>query len=126
MRNCREVEVWDKTHQITKRGYTLTRNFPREEVYGLASQLRRAASSVPSNIAEGCGRNGDQDFVRFLDIALGSANEVDYQLLLCKDLGYVSAAEYEQLSHDVAIIQKMLTRLILKTRPVRPTHPTHT
>jgi four helix bundle protein len=96
----------------------LTRKFPRDETYGLTSQLRRAVSSVSSNIAEGCGRSGTQDFVRFLDIALGSANEADYQLLLCKDLGYISTEDHENLSQDVSVIQKMLTRFILKTRPL--------
>jgi four helix bundle protein len=116
MRNYRELKVWRKAHEFTLNVYKLTQNFPRPEVYGLTSQLRRAVSSIPTNIVEGCGRNGEADFARFLDISLGSANEVDYQVLLAKDLGYLRVSEYEILASEVAEIQKMLTTFILKIR----------
>ena len=120
MRNYRELKVWQKAHEFTLNVYKLTQNFPRPEVYGLTSQLRRAVSSIPTNIVEGCGRNGDADFARFLDISLGSANEVDYQVLLAKDLGYLRVNDYETLAKEMAEIQKMLTTFILKIRGRTP------
>jgi four helix bundle protein len=117
MRNYRELKVWEKAHAFALRVYSLTQNFPRTEIYGLTNQIRRACVSIPSNIVEGCGRTGNPDFARFLDISLGSANEVDYQLLLAKDLAYLKDPEYESLSREVEEIQKMLTTFILKLRP---------
>jgi four helix bundle protein len=96
--------------------YTVTQNFPRTEAYGLTSQIRRASASIPTNIAEGCGRSGNAEFVHFLQIAMGSANEVDYQLLLSKDLGYLNAAEFENLSRSITEIQRMLASFIRKAR----------
>lgn len=87
MKNFRTLSVWEKTHQLTLFIYKTTSHFPKEEFYGLVSQMRRAASSIPSNIAEGCGRNSQAQFTRFLNIAFGSASELEYQILLSKDLG---------------------------------------
>ena len=95
--------------------YKTTLPFPREEMYGLASQLRRAASSVPANIAEGCGCNGDREFARFLGIALRSASETEYHLLLARDLGYLDIETHEQLNNHVTEVKRMLTRFIKKT-----------
>lgn len=88
--------------------------FPREETYGLVSQLRRAASSVPANIAEGCGCNGDREFARFLEIALRSASETEYHLLLARDLAYLDATTYDTLNAQVTELKRMLAGLIRK------------
>ena|SRR5215467_5979134 len=92
MQNFRNLRVWGKAHDLTLRIYEVTRSFPREETYGLTSQIRRSAASIASNIAEGCGRTGKAELRRFLEIAMGSASEVEYQLLLAEDLGYLSGA----------------------------------
>jgi four helix bundle protein len=109
MRNFRELQVWEKAHKFTLELHALTRNFPKEETHGLKSQLRRAAASIPAKIAEGSGRHGKQDFARFLEIALGSAKEADYQLLLSKDLGYLKEEDYNPLLASISEIQKMLS-----------------
>ena len=88
--------------------------FPREETYGLTAQIRRAASSIPSNIAEGCGRDGDAELARFCIIARGSATELDYQLLLARDLTLLHPDDYEQLSQQTIQIKRMLTVLVQK------------
>ena len=84
VKDFRELKVWQKAHQLTLTVYQLTAAFPREELYGLTSQLRRSCSSIPANLAEGCGRNGDAEFARFCSIAMGSASEVEYHLLLAQ------------------------------------------
>src|SRR5215213_7560280 len=101
MGDFRNLRVWQRAHQLTLEVYGETSGFPKEERYRLTNQLRRAAASVPANIAEGCGRNGDVELARFLTIAKGSASELDYLLLLAHDLGYLKAARYEQLAEDV-------------------------
>ena len=85
MRNYRELEVWEKSHKLTLELYTLSRRFPKEEIYSLTSQLRRAAVSIGANLAEGCGRRTSAELARFVRIAMGSASELDYHLLLCRD-----------------------------------------
>jgi four helix bundle protein len=104
--------VWAKSHALTLRIYAATGKFPRDEVYALTSQLRRSASSIPSNIAEGAGRNGDAEFRRFLYLSMGSANELEYQLLLAKDLAYLQNGDYESLNEDLAEVKRMLSGLI--------------
>ncbi|MEP7235030.1 MAG: four helix bundle protein, partial [Ignavibacteriota bacterium] len=89
MQNFRTLKVWEKSHQLTLDIYAATQSFPKAEVFGLVSQLRRASTSIGSNIAEGCGRGTDPDFRRMLQIAYGSASETDYQIVLSKDLGYI-------------------------------------
>jgi four helix bundle protein len=86
MKDFREPKVWQKAHQLTLAVYRITADFPRHELYGLTSQLRRSSSSITANLAEGCGRNGDAEFARFCAIGMGSASELDYHLLLAKDL----------------------------------------
>ena len=86
MKDFRELKVWDKAHRVALSVYRATKDFPAQEQYGLTSQIRRAAVSIPTNIAEGCGRNGDAEFARFLDIALGSASELEYLVLLSGEL----------------------------------------
>lgn len=114
MRDFRELVVWQKAHKMTLAVYHCTCAFPQEEKYGLISQLRRAVSSIPLNIAEGCGRNSDKEFVRFLQIAFGSASETEYALLLCKDLGYLAIEEYERVLTSLYEVKKMLATLITK------------
>ncbi len=92
--------------------YRATENFPKSEMYGLTGQIRRASVSIPANIAEGCGRNGDTEFARFLQIAMGSASELEYHLLVSRDLGYLPASEYEVLLKDVIEVKRMLTSFI--------------
>ena len=116
MKDYREYIVWQKAHNFTMDVYKVTDNFPRSEIYGLAGQIRRAVASIPTNIAEGCGRNTDKDFARFLDIASGSASETDYQLLLSKDLKFIDAEHYKSLYEQLTEIRKMLSSLIGKLR----------
>jgi len=89
MRDFKKYDIWQLSHSLTLEIYKLTNNFPKEEIYSLTSQIRRASSSVPTNISEGCGRNSDKEFNQFLNIALGSANETEYLLILSRDLQYI-------------------------------------
>lgn len=114
MKDFRQLKVWEKSHELALAIYHITTSFPREETYGLTSQIRRAASSIPSNIAEGCGRNGDAELARFCTIARGSASELEYQLLLARDLKLLQASDYETLSQQTAEIKRMLTVLVQK------------
>ena len=114
MRDFRELKVWQKAHACVLEIYRCTRNFPTEERFGLTSQLRRAATSVPSNIAEGCGREGDRELARFLSIAAGSASEVEYQLLLSHALGYLDDDAYGRLDSQINEVKRMLNAFIRK------------
>ena len=114
MKDFKRLHVWDKAHKVAIHAYELTKNFPREETFGLVAQIRRSASSVPANIAEGCGRRGNAELHRFLQIAMGSANELEYHLLLSKDLKYVDAEKYGRVQESVEEVKKMLSSLIRK------------
>ncbi len=114
MQNFRKLLVWEKSHTLVLAVYGATQNFPKTEAFGLTSQLRRTAVSIPSNIAEGCGRGSTADFARFLQMAMGSTSETDYQLLLSRDLGYLDNTQHDQLSAQVVEISKMLRSLISK------------
>jgi four helix bundle protein len=96
--------------------YKATATFPKEEPYGLTSQIRRACSSIPANIAEGCGRDGDAEFSRFLRIAMGSATELDYHLLLARDLKFITLEVYEQLSRELVEVSRMLNAFMQKLK----------
>jgi four helix bundle protein len=111
-RDFKDLKVWEKSHHLARNVYKMTTQFPRSEVYGLTSQLRRSSVSIPSNIAEGCGRGGDVELARFCQIAMGSASELEYQLLLSRDLAYFSDDQFTELSSDVIEIKKMLTAFI--------------
>ena len=119
MQDFRNIQAWQKAHELTLSVYKVTKSFPKEEMYGLTSQIRRAASSIPMNIAEGCGRDSQAELARFLDIASGSASELDYQLQLVTDLGLVDQKTYEELYETLDHIRKMLTSL---TKSVRATN----
>ncbi|MEP0546078.1 MAG: four helix bundle protein [Rhodothermales bacterium] len=117
MQDYRRLRVWQHAHQLVLDVYGATASFPKAERYGLVSQIRRAAVSVPSNIAEGCGRQSGPDLARFFQIALGSANEVDDQLLLARDLGLLKPERYEPLCVAAASTRRMLIALIQKAVP---------
>ena len=111
MKDFHELKVWQKAHKLTLEIYKITGPFPREELFGLRSQLRRSCSSIPANLAEGCGRNGDAEFARFCSIAMGSASELEYHLLLVKDLGLIKPKDYQELSQRATELKRMLTGL---------------
>jgi four helix bundle protein len=107
MKDFRDFKVWEKAHALVLACYGITKPFPREEVFGLVSQIRRAASSIPANIAEGCGRRGNAELHRFLQMAMGSASELEYHLLLARDLGYLSADHHQRLQPQVEELKRM-------------------
>jgi four helix bundle protein len=119
MKDFRQLKVWEKSHQLALAIYKATKSFPKEELYSLTSQIRRASMSIPTNIAEGCGRNTVADFARLLQIAMGSASETEYQLLLSHDLGFLSKEDYEKLNNDVTEVKRMLTSFIQTLRADR-------
>ena len=116
VKDFKSLTAWSRAHDLTLKVYGATKGFPRDEIYGLTSQLRRACASIPANIAEGCGRSGDVELARFLVIAAGSASEVEYHLLLAHDLKYLSHSEYDQLNGEVNELKRMLTAFITKLR----------
>ncbi len=116
MKDFRGLEVWRKSHALTLQVYRESTRFPANEQYGLTSQLRRSCASIPANIAEGCGRDSDADFARFLQIATGSATETDYHLLLAHDLGFLDDQLYDVLSRNIWEIQRMLAAFLRKLR----------
>ena len=116
MKDFRKLQVWEKGHILTLFIYKQTYTFPKEELYGLTSQIRRASSSIPINIAEGCGRGSDKDFARFLQISFGSASETEYLLLLCFELGYLSENNYVESNDQVQEIKKMLAKFLSTLR----------
>ena len=114
MKDFRRLDVWARSHQLTLTIYEVTRTFPKEELFGLTSQIRRASSSVAANIAEGCGRGTNSDFQRFLQIAYGSISEVDYHWLLARDLDLIDERRYREGEKRINEIKKMLGSLIRK------------
>jgi four helix bundle protein len=119
MKDFRQLKVWEKAHQLALAIYKATKEFPKEELYGLISQIRRSSMSIPTNIAEGCGRFTDADFARFLQIAMGSASETEYQLILAHDLGFLPNDPYEKLHTDVEEVKRMLASLLKTLRADR-------
>ena len=118
MRNFKDLVVWEKAHALTLELYQTTRAFPKEELYGITSQIRRAAASIGANLAEGCGRRTDGEFGRFLLIAMGSASELTYHLLLARDLKLLKEADYVRLDGQLAEVRRMLTSLTMKVKPI--------
>ena len=119
MKDFRQLKVWEKSHQLALAIYKVTKEFPKEELYGLTSQIRRASMSIPTNIAEGCGRNTDADFARFLQMAMGSASETEYQLILARDLEFLPKDSYEKLHNDTEEVKRMLASLLKTIRTDR-------
>ncbi|MGD1155637.1 MAG: four helix bundle protein [Terriglobia bacterium] len=116
MQDFKKLKVWDKAHQLTLAVYKATAHFPREELYGLTNQTRRSAASIVYNIAEGCGRAGRAEFARFLQMATGSASELEYQLLLAHDLKFLRDEEYRSLESGVVEVKRMLSSLMQRLR----------
>jgi four helix bundle protein len=116
MRDFREIKVWSKAHLLTLEIYKITTSFPREEVYGITSQLRPSSASIAANIAEGFGRGGNRELARFLQIAMGSACEVEYHVLLSRDLNLINKLTYADLNERIVEIKRMLASLLLKVR----------
>jgi len=118
MRDFKDLRVWAKAHEMTLGVYRVTKQFPRDELFGLTSQMRRSASSIGANIAEGSGRRCDGDLTRFLHIARGSAAELEYHLLLARDLELIGKETFLSLTSQVDDVQRMLTGLIQQVQPV--------
>ncbi|HLZ43017.1 MAG TPA: four helix bundle protein [Candidatus Sulfotelmatobacter sp.] len=116
VQDFRNLKVWDKAHALTLDVYKASNAFPREEMYGLTSQMRRASVSIGANIAEGACRKGDVDFARFLQIAVGSASELEYHLLLARDLQLLGSSDYRRLSDEAVEVKRMLASLMQKLR----------
>ncbi|MGC2238917.1 MAG: four helix bundle protein [Pyrinomonadaceae bacterium] len=116
MRDFRQLRVWEEAHGLTLSIYKITKNFPKEELFALTNQMRRASASIPTNIAEGCGRETSKDYAHFLQIALGSSFELDYQILLAKDLKYIDEKTFLELNDKVDKIKRQLSILIKKVR----------
>ena len=116
MQSFRNLRVWEKSHRLTLDVYACRKAFPRDEVFGLTSQMRRSSASIGMNIAEGCCRKGDAEMARFLQIAMGSASELEYQFLLAHDLDYLHNPEYDRLTAQVEEVKKMLSSLMQKAK----------
>jgi four helix bundle protein len=114
MREFRKLKVWEKAHELVLDAYRVTARFPREELYGITAQLRRACVSIPANIAEGCGREGEAELRRFLRIGLGSANELEYHLLLARDPRFLPPEDYKRLIGKLIEVKRILTVLAQK------------
>lgn len=119
MKDFRDLKVWEKAHRLVLSVYGAAAGFPRQELYSLTSQIQRAAVSIPANIAEGCGKRGDAEFGRYLQIAMGSSSELEYLLLLAHDLHYLPDEAYQTLSTQLVETRKMLNVLIQRTRVSR-------
>jgi four helix bundle protein len=119
MKDFGSLQVWDKAHQLALCSYRVTATFPKGELYGLTSQIRRCAASIAANIAEGCGKRGNGEFQRFLNIAAGSASELEYHFLLARDLGYLNETNYPQLNAAVVEVKRMLASLARKVEEDR-------
>ncbi len=122
LKNYKDLKVWQKAYQFCITIYKVTKHFPKEERYGLTSQIRRSAVSIPSNIAEGYGRKTMPEYIQSLFIAYGSECELETQILLSKDLGYIKAEDFEVLQKDIGEIERMLKALIksLRDKPLNP------
>jgi four helix bundle protein len=114
MKDFRRLDVWPKAHRLTLDIYRLTKTFPFDERFGLTSQMRRCSASIAANISEGCGRGSNADFHRFLQMAMGSASELEYHLLLSRDLGYLADGQHAPLHEQGTEVKRMLTALLSK------------
>ena len=119
MKDFRNFKVWEKAHALTLTVYKVSGRFPRQELFGLTSQMRRCSASIGANIAEGCGKCGNNEFQRYLQIASGSASELDYHFLLARDLGFIAEMDYRRLAGELLHLRKMLTSLLQKVQSER-------
>src|ERR1700727_1519019 len=119
MKDFRDLQVWHKAHRLTLDSYKATSRFPREELFGMTSQIRRAAVSIAANIAEGCGKRGNGEFQRFLGIAAGSASELEYHFVLAHDLSLLEDIQYKQLNDGVITVKRMMDWLLRKVNAER-------
>ena len=111
MRDFKKYDIWQLSHELTLEVYKITSIFSKEELFGITSQLRRATSSIPTNISEGCGRNSDKEFNQFLNIALGSALETEYLFILSKDLNYLNQEQFQDLELKINNIKSKIYKL---------------
>jgi four helix bundle protein len=116
MRNYKDLRVWEEAHRLTLSVYKATQGFPKEERFGLISQMRRSAASIAANLAEGCGRRSDGEMARYVQIAMGSGAELSYHLLLARDLGFMKNEEHTELSATLERTMRMLSALSSKVR----------
>ena len=116
MRDIKKYDIWKLSHALTLKIYDVTKSFPKDEIYGIISQIRRASSSIPTNISEGCGRESDAEFNRFLTIALGSASETEYLIILSKDLNYIDENLFIILNKEINIIKRKIYSLKQKLK----------
>lgn len=116
MKDFHKLKVWEKAHNLTLKVYRISQDFPKEEMYGLTSQMRRSSASIPTNIAEGCGRNSKAETIQFFNVAIGSASELEYQLLLAHDLHYIEDKLYLELSVELVEVRRMLYALVQKLK----------
>ena len=118
MQNFKKLKVWEKSHHLTLDIYKTTQGFPKTEQYGLTSQMRRSSASIPTNIAEGTGRDGQAELARFLQISMGSASELEYQLMLSRDLNFIDENTFLKLNRNTIEVKRMLASFIktLKTK----------
>jgi len=119
MKDFRSLKVWEKSHALTLAIYKATETFPKQELYSLTNQIQRAAVSIPANIAEGCGKDSDAELKRYFTIAMGSASELEYLLLLAHDLGYLQENIYQSMQNDLVETRKMLNAFIQKLKATR-------
>ena len=116
MKDFHKLKVWEKAHNLTLKVYHITQDFPKTEIYGLTSQMRRSSASVPTNIAEGCGRSSKAETIYFLNVSTGSTSELEYQLLLAHDLHYLDDKSYFVLSEELVEVRRMLYSFIQKLK----------
>jgi len=116
VKDFHKLKVWERSHKLTLSIYLATQNFPRDELYGLTNQMRRSSSSIPTNIAEGCGRDSQAELTRFFQMAMGSSSELEYQLILAHDLHYMDEKAFLELSSELGEVRRMLNALIKKVK----------
>ena len=116
MKTHKDLDVWKRSVEFVTSVYEITKTFPKDEVYGLTNQIRRAAVSIPSNIAEGAGRNHDKEFIQFLYIALGSCTELETQLIISGNLKYVNSDKLDKMLLELDVLGKMISGLIRAVR----------
>lgn len=119
MKDFRSLKVWEKSHALTLTIYQATEQFPKQELFSLTNQIQRAAVSIPANIAEGCGKDSDAESKRYFSIAMGSSSELEYLLLLAKDLSYLQENLYQSIQNELVETRKMLNAFIQKLKANR-------